>query len=65
MKRSEIVQIIADNLPDPDDFFGEQEKRERANHILTLLEEAGMIPPDCNHYNDEYGEWRHWEAEEK
>ena len=32
---------------------------EMADKILENIEEAGMLPPDRNHYNEEYGPWQY------
>lgn len=66
MKRSEAKNLIqtqiaincgAMKFPLPVD--------ELCDKILQALEDAGMEPPDNNHYNSEYGEWRYWEDESK
>lgn len=63
MKRSEAINIIANFLYELN--VDAEDCNEKAEPILKALEEAGMLPPDCNFYNDEYGNWNHWEIEEK
>ena len=63
MKRSEAIKLISNFIyelnVDSEDCDVVSDK------ILKALEDAGIEPPDNNHYNSEYGEWRYWEDEDK
>ena len=51
----EKLQQVFKNYENPENI---------AERALSAVEEAGMTPPDCNFYNEEYGVWNHWETEE-
>lgn len=63
MKRSEAIAIISNFLYELN--VDREECDKESGKILDALEKAGIEPPDNNHYNSEYGEWRYWEDEDK
>lgn len=70
MKKSEMIQIVQDLLKQKEDAFGEISNwPELSVEIVTLIEQAGMLPPTYserveNSANLPYNRyWNKWEEE--
>ena len=68
MKRSEMVNLIAEYLEGPFTHganWEDSEIREYASNILLAMEEVGMLPPALSSLNftDTYG--HEWESEDE
>lgn len=65
MKRSEMIEILADEIDNIIEAYITRESLiERANYLLTKLEDVGMLPPLQKNL-DMYTEPYQWEPEDE